>query len=323
MKVSVIIPNYNGVKFLDDCLLSLREQSFNDFEVILVDNNSCDNSVELVKTNYPEVKIISLDKNYGFSKAVNEGILLSKSDYTILLNNDTKVEKDFVKNLYESIKNKKKAFSVASKMITMNNKNILDSAGDLYTVIGWGINKGSGRNINSYNKPSSIFSSCAGACIYKKSVFNKIGLFDENHFAYLEDIDIGWRALRSGFRNYYEPSAICYHVGSGSSGSKYNEFKVSLSSRNSIYINYKNMTLLQKIINFLPLCLGFFVKYLFFVKKKYGKTYINGIMIGLKTKRKLTRPKYQLSHILDYIYIEVQLLKNLLLYVIDWIKRKI
>lgn len=323
MKISVIIPNYNGERFLNNCLLSLRKQSFNDLEIILVDNNSSDNSVELVKTNYPEVLTICLDKNYGFSKAVNEGILLSKSSYIILLNNDTTVEKDFVENLYKSITSKKKAFSVASKMITMNNKNILDSAGDLYTIIGWGINKGSGRNINSYNKPSTIFSACAGACIYKRAVFDKIGLFDENHFAYLEDIDVGWRALRYGYRNYYEPSAICYHVGSGSSGSKYNEFKIKLSSRNSIYINYKNMTLLQKIINFIPLCFGFFVKYLFFMKKKYGKTYINGLITGIKTRKKLTRPKYSIFHIFDYIYIELSLIKNLFLYIIDWIKRKI
>ena len=112
-----------------------------------------------------------------------------------------------------------------------------------------------------------FFAACGGAAIYRRDVFAKIGYFDENHFAYLEDIDIGYRARIFGYQNGYCPDAIVYHAGSGASGSRYNAFKVDLSSRNSIYLIYKNMPLLQLILNLPFLLLGFLVKTLFLYKK--------------------------------------------------------
>ena len=323
MKVSVVIPNYNGAKFLENCIKSLKSQSYKDFETIIVDNNSKDSSVSFIHDNYKDIKLIALQDNFGFSRAVNEGIKASCAEYVILLNNDTEVDVDFVKNLLQSIENDTKTFSVASKMIQLKNPTLLDSAGDLYTIIGWGVNRGAGRSSKLYNKKQSVFSACAGAAIYRKSVFDEIGLFDESHFAYLEDLDICYRALRYGYKNKYEPTAICKHYGSGSSGSKYNEFKIRLSSRNSIYLNYKNMTLIQKIINFIPLLLGYFVKYLFFAKKGFGKIYINGLKEGFRTRRNCSKPKYKISHIPHYIKIEFMLILDTFAYVFDWILRHI
>ena len=133
-----------------------------------------------------------------------------------------------------------------------------------------------------YTEPSKIFAACGGAAVYRRDVFAKIGYFDENHFAYLEDIDIGYRARIFGYQNGYCPDAIVYHAGSGASGSRYNAFKVDLSSRNSIYLIYKNMPLLQLILNMPFLLLGFLVKTLFFIKKRFGLLYLRGLWKGIR-----------------------------------------
>ena len=119
----------------------------------------------------------------------------------------------------------------------------------------------------SYSHTKKIFAACGGAAIYRRKIFEEIGFFDEEHFAYLEDIDIGYRAKIYGYHNVFEPSAIVYHAGSASSGSKYNEFKVNFSSRNSVYIVRKNMPLFQIVVNLPFLAVGFLIKTLFFVKK--------------------------------------------------------
>lgn len=321
MKVSIIIPNYNGAKFIKDCMDSLANQTYKDFEIIVVDNNSQDNSVEYIKNNYPMVNLISLNENFGFSTAVNAGIKASNGEYVLLLNNDTKAFPDFIECLVKEIEKKPDAFSIASKMIQMYNPSLLDSAGDLYTVVGWGINRGVGRSKDLFKRPSKIFSSCAGAAIYRKSVFEKIGMFDEIHFAYLEDIDVGYRAKIYGYKNYYCPKAKIYHVGSGTSGSKYNSFKVKLAARNNIYLIYKNMPTWQLILNAPPLLLGFITKYFFFKKKGFGKDYIDALKEGFNTRHKCMRSVN--NGYLIYLKIEAELIFNALYYVYDWVKRKV
>ena len=323
MKVTIIIPNYNGKHFMEACMKSLMRQSFKEFEILIIDNCSIDGSLEYLAKEYPEAEVISLDKNYGFSYAVNVGIKESKTPYIVLLNNDTIVEKYFLEELVNMIEQDKKIFSVSSKMIQLHNPELIDSAGDLYTLLGWGICRGAGRSVRNYPNGDIIFSACAGAAIYRREVFDKIGLFDENHFAYLEDIDIGYRAKINGFENIYCPTAHVYHVGSGTSGSKYNSFKVKLSARNSIYLIYKNMPILQLIINFLPLIIGYLLKYCFFRARGFGKEYKEGIKEGIQTRRKCKKVKFCFMHLPFYIKIEYELILNTFLYAKDWIKRKI
>ena len=321
--VTVVIPNYNGFKFLKPCFDSLMKQSMEDFEIIFVDNASADESVEYVKKEYPNVIIIVSDKNYGFSHAVNIGIKAANSPYVILLNNDTESDKDYIKNMYGAISSDDGIFSCSCKMINYNNRDIMDDAGDLYSIIGWQAQRGVGRKVEKYNKQKNVFSSCAGAAIYNKKVFDEIGYFDEEHFAYFEDIDIGYRARIFGYKNIYIPDAIVYHVGSGTSGSKYNEFKVKLSSRNSIYLIYKNMPLLQIIFNFLPLLFGFFVKYLFFRKKGFKEAYISGVKEGIKSCNKEKHVKFKFSNLFNYIKIEFELILNTFKYISEFILRRI
>lgn len=323
MKVTVIIPNYNGIEYLKECLKSLKSQTFRDFVVIVIDNCSTDGSPEYIKEYYPEIKLFELNKNYGFSAAVNKGIKESRTPYVILLNNDTVVHKNYMNELYNHINSSEKIFSVSSKMISYQNRGIMDDAGDLYSVIGWAFQRGIGQPIEDFDEPCRIFAACAGAAIYRREVFEKIGLFDELHFAYLEDIDVGYRARIEGYYNEYCPTAIVYHIGSATSGSKYNDFKVRLAARNSVYLNYKNMPFLQLFINFLPLLAGMFVKYLFFKKRGYGRVYSKAVVEGLRTVNKCHKVKFRGKNFLNYVRIEGELIKNTFLYAKDFFARHV
>ena len=323
MKVTVVIPNYNGISFLKDCMDSLEKQTYKDFSVLVVDNASKDTSAQFLQENYPWVEVLELDKNYGFSGAVNKGIAHAQSEYVILLNNDTASDENYVAELVKCMDKDEKIFSANPKMIQMYNKELLDDAGDMYSVIGWGFQRGVGQKSSGYNRECRIFSSCAGAAIYRRSVFDEIGMFDEMHFAYLEDIDVGYRARIAGYKNVYCPASIVYHVGSGTSGSKYNDFKVKLAARNGIYLNYKNMPLLMLVINFIPRAFGMLVKYLFFLKKGFGKAYTGGVKEGIKTCRSCKKVRFKLKNLWSYIRIEFELIVNLFIYIFEFIKRKL
>ena len=283
MKTTVIIPNYNGIEYLKACLDSLRLCVPKDFATIVVDNGSSDGSAMCVLTEYPEVQLIPLETNTGFAAAVNRGIEAATTDYVILLNNDTTVSESFVKALEDTLEGDSKIFSASAKMVDMKNPEIIDGAGDYYCALGWGFAYGKGKKVeDSCMLSHSIFSACAGAAIYRRDVLNEIGMFDEAHFAYLEDVDVGYRGLINGYKNVYEPEAVVLHAGSSSSGSRYNEFKIDLSSRNSVYLIWKNMPLLQWVINLPFLIIGFGIKALFFILKGYGGVYLNGLWKGIK-----------------------------------------
>ncbi len=309
-KVSVVIPNYNGERFLKDCLDSLKGQTFDDFDVIVVDNGSKDASVDIVREVYPSALIIKLDRNYGFSRAVNEGIRASGAPFVFLLNNDTKVHADCIGRLHEAILKDKRIFSVSSRMLSMKDPGIIDSAGDLYCCLGWAFARGKDKKSREYDSPADVFSACAGAALYRKSLFNVIGYFDEKHFAYLEDVDIGYRALINGYRNVYEPSAMVLHAGSGMSGSRHNEFKVVLSAGNAVYVPYKNMPALQYFINFPFLIAGMLIKAAFFTFKGLLPAYIKGVARGIRLCRTGGRYPFYSRNLKNYIKIQILLWVN-------------
>lgn len=320
-KVTIIIPNYNGLKFMEPCMKALETQSDKNFELLVVDNGSTDGSVTWLKER--GIPTIFLEENTGFSGAVNVGIREAQTPYVILLNNDTEPEPDYVKELVRTMDSSKKIFSASSKMIQLYNKELMDDAGDMYSILGWAYQRGVGQSSKGYKKPRNVFAACAGAAIYRREVFDEIGGFDEAHFAYLEDIDVGYRAKIYGYDNVYCPSAVVYHVGSGTSGSKYNSFKVKLAARNNIYLNYKNMPLLQLLINLLPIILGIFVKYMFFKKIGFEADYVEGLKEGLRTARTTKKVKFQMSHLANYIKIEGELIFGTFLYVWEFLRRKL
>ncbi len=312
MEVSVVIPNFNGIAFLDSVLASLEGQTLSNFEVILVDNGSTDGSCSFVTANYPWVHLIKLSENFGFCGAVNAGIRAAKAPYVLLLNNDTEVKEDFVEEMLAAIRRHKNAFSCGARMVQYHDRDRLDDVGNYYCALGWSFARGRGKDIHAYETEDKIFSACAGAAIYRKKIIEKIGYFDEEHFAYLEDTDIGYRARIYGYENWYAPKAIVYHVGSGTSGSRYNQFKTRYSSRNNIYLIYKNMPLLQIILNLPFLAAGFLIKFLFFAIKGMGKEYAAGIKNGFSISMKNQKVPFRIKHLPNYCKIQLELWINII-----------
>ncbi|MBT9777184.1 glycosyltransferase [Clostridium sp. MCC353] len=320
-KVTVIIPNYNGLKFMEPCFEALDRQTTDDYQVLVVDNGSTDGSVEWLKER--EIPSIFLDKNTGFCGAVNIGLKAAQTPYAILLNNDTEVCGDFVAQMIRAIEKSPSIFSVSCKMIQLYQKDLMDDAGDMYTVLGWAYQRGVGQSAAGYNKEREIFSACAAAAIYRREVFETIGYFDEMHFAYLEDLDVGYRAKIAGYHNRYCPDAVVYHAGSATSGSKYNSFKVKLAARNNIYLNYKNMPALQLLVNLFPILVGIAMKYGFFKKRGFEKDYVAGLLEGLKTARNCKKVKFRPENLVNYLSIEWELIAGTFIYVWEFSRRRL
>lgn len=309
-RVSVIIPNYRGADFIRGCLDSLKAQTYRDFEVIVVDNLSGDGSADIVENEYPYVKLIRLEQNFGFSRAVNEGMKVSAADYVLLLNNDTKVHEEFIEKLVEAMESDDRIFSVASKMLQMYRPEKTDGAGDLYCALGWAFARGKDKSSKRYPKRQDVFAACGGAALYRRRLLDETGWFDEFHFAYLEDVDIGYRARILGYRNVYEPGALVYHAGSGVSGSRHNDFKVRLSARNNMYIIMKNMPAPQIILNLPFLILGFGIKAVFFMVTGHGRAYLSGIKRGYLLCREGRKFPYSPSNFKNYVKIQLELYLN-------------
>ena len=312
---TVIIPNLNGMGYLENCLQSLYACESSSFPVIIIDNGSTDESVSFIKKRYPQVQLICFSENRGFCSAVNAGITAARTPYVILLNNDTTVERHFVTRLTEAVSRKPYYFSVSAKMVSMADRDIIDDAGDYYCAFGWAFARGKGKKAAGYSRPCNIFAACGGAAIYRRDILLELGLLDEAHFAYLEDIDVGWRARIRGYRNRFEPKAVVHHAGSGFSGSRYNEFKIRLSSRNSVYLIGKNMPPVQILFNFPFLLCGFLIKYIFFVKKGYGNIYREGLKKGWKMcmseAGKARKIRFSWKYFPQYMRLEGEMLYNL------------
>lgn len=314
MKVSVVTPNYNGKNFLYDYFNSLNENSSEIGEVIIIDNGSSDGSQDFIKEtsqklNFPVI-LIENNKNLGFAEAVNQGIAKSKYDYIFSLNNDTVLEKKAILELLKLIKKDNNVFSVSSKMIQFKNRDLIDDAGDDYTLLAYTKKIGNNHSANEYNEVFEVFSSCAGAAVYRKDLLLKLGGFDSEFFAYMEDVDLAYRAKIEGYKNLFCPKAIVYHIGSATTGSQYNEFKVRLAARNNVWVVYKNFPIPQKIVNFIFLFLGFLIKYIFFVKKGFGPVYYKGLKEGLNTRNKIKKTEYKSKNWKNYFKIEYELIKN-------------
>ena len=314
MKVSVVTPNYNGKDFLYAYFESLNKNSNEIGEVIIVDNGSSDGSQEFIR-NYREkvdfpIILIENSQNLGFAEAVNQGISKARYDYIFSLNNDAVVEKSAILKLLNLLNTEERIFSVSSKMVQFNSPELIDDAGDDYTLLAYTKKRGNNQNLNKFIEVSEIFSSCAGAALYRKDLLEELGGFDSEFFAYMEDVDLGYRARINGYKNLLCPNAIVYHIGSATTGSQYNEFKVRLAARNNVWVVYKNLPIPQKIVNILFLFLGFLIKYLFFLKKGFGPIYLNGLKEGLKTRNKIKKVEFKSKNWKNYFKIEYELIKN-------------
>ncbi len=278
MRIDIVIPNWNGKDLLRACLESLKQQVFTDFTVIIVDNGSRDGSLEMLENNYPEVQVISWAENRGFSVAVNAGIRASTASLVFLLNNDTELHKNCLQELAEAAVEQNDADFFAAKMVNYYDHKMLDGAGDAFLRGGVGYRLGTMEKDSAlYSVPGPVFGACAGAALYRKSMLQETGCFDEDFFAYLEDVDLNLRANSRGKICWYVPEAKVYHVGSASTGSKINAFTVSLSTRNNFYILLKNYPL-GLLLRFAPVIVIYqFFWFCFLLKNKQVPAYCKGI----------------------------------------------
>ena len=238
--VTIIIVNWNGKPLLSDCLDSVRNQSFRDFETILVDNGSVDGSIHWVQQHHSDVRIISLPENTGFCVANNIGLRKVKTKYVALLNNDAVAHPFWLLNLVNGLETHKEAGSAASKILYHWDPNIIDRAGDGYTRAGVGLLRGRGMPPNAFDKPQWIFGACAAAALYRKSMIDKIGFFDEDFFLIYEDVDLSFRALLNGYKCLFVPDSIVYHK-SSSTVVRDSNISIYYGHRNMEWVYFKNM----------------------------------------------------------------------------------
>jgi len=281
--IDIIIPNWNGRQLLETCLHSLSIQTCQKFSVIVVDNGSSDDSVEFIQCNYPDVSIISLTKNLGFSAAINAGIQAGEHSWVFLLNNDVEVHQDCIEHLIDICDKDTEYDIYALKMIDFKDRSVVDGAGDWVLRGGVGYRLGTmEKDCDRYCQRRDVFGACAGAALYRRSLFADIGYFDEDFFAYLEDVDFNMRAARNGSRCCFLPDAVVYHMGSASTGSKINPFTVKLSTRNNIFIIVKNYSP-GLFFRFLPAILIYqLFWFLFVLKHRQISAYLSGLLDSVK-----------------------------------------
>lgn len=212
IKASVIIPNWNGKELLKDCLASLTKQTFRNFEIILVDNASSDDSLSYVKENFPKIKIITLAKNFGFARAINEGVKLSNAKYCIFLNNDASADKNWLKNMIECADLHSEVISVNPKILNFFNRKLIDGVGISINEVGQAGSIGWNEvDSGQYNREEYIFGATGAASLFKRADFVKVGGFDESFFMYSEEVDFAFRAQFLRFKSIFCPNAKVFH----------------------------------------------------------------------------------------------------------------
>lgn len=290
-KVTIVIPNWNTQCWLPGCLDGLRAQQFRDFRVIMVDNGSTDDSLAFVRQHYPEVEILPLAENRGFAAAVNAGIQQVESEYVVLLNPDTVPQPGWLANLVKTIdKSPPEIGALASKMLSLSNPDLMDDAGDTLSWYGSARKRGVGQSAHDYAEAVEVFSTCAGAALYRRCFLNNVGGFDENFGSYLEDVDVGLRGRLLGYRYLYVPNAQIFHQshGAGLARSRY----VYLMTRNRLALLLKNIPL-SLLLKYSPKL--FYGQIYFFLVYKKPWHSLTGTLSFLTTLPRILRQRQEIQ----------------------------
>lgn len=248
--VSIIVLNWNGKQYLETCLSSLLKQKYPDIEIIFVDNGSTDGSVEFVREKFPSLTVIIHKKNLGFAQGVNSGIIASHGKYIATINNDAEADSEWISSLMHVMGSDARIGSCASKMLRFYNREIIDSAGIVVYQNGNAFDRGAQEfDIGQYDLQQEIFGACAGAALYRRLMLDEIGLFDDNYFAYFEDVDLAFRMHLFGWKCIYVPDAIVYHIHSATS-QQASPFKIFYIERNKLWNMWKYFPLNMMITQF-------------------------------------------------------------------------
>lgn len=238
MRVSVIIPNWNGAAHLPTCLAALQAQTVTDLEIIVADNASTDDSLTLLARDYPAVRVVRLEQNRGFTGACNAGLRAARGAYLVLLNNDTEAAPDWLAEVLAAFDRHPEAGLVASKMLLFDQRTILHTAGDLFKTDGTPGNRGVWQADTGQFAEGYVFSANGGSAAYRRALLAEIGLLDEDFFFSCEDVDLAWRAQLTGWKAVYAPRAVVYHKLSASGGGGTASFH---DGRNFIYLLAKDV----------------------------------------------------------------------------------
>lgn len=319
MKATIVIPNLNGKGWLVDSIESVYAQTEQDFELIVVDNGSTDESLEQARRyrGRPNFFLIENSTNTGFSHAVNQGIARARGEYVVLFNNDAFAEPQWLAELIRTAEKDPRIFAVQSLMIRHFERELADDAGDYVNLLAFACKTGDGRRASRYTKEKRIFSACGGASLYRKRILDEIGLFDEDFFAYFEDVDLSWRANNAGYKCVLCPTARCYHICGASTGAvRYNGFKSVQSGRNSLLLPLKNEPALMLLVNCVPLALGYLLKRYAFHKKGFGQEWDQGMheAFAILREKRLKKRPFRWRDLPNYILMELWMLWNLFPY---------
>jgi GT2 family glycosyltransferase len=238
--LSVVIPNWNGKRFLEECIDSLKAQTFRNFETILVDNGSTDGSAQFIEDKYGAfVRTIRLAKNLGFTGGNNVGIRAAKGEFIVLLNNDTWTDPRWLEELVKTTEVDPCIGMWGSKIYSYDKRDQIEAVGELIYRDGLCRSKGQFEpDRGQYERMEEILFPPGCGAMYRKRVFDEVGLFDEDFFAYADDAEIGIRARLAGWKSLYVPRAILYHKNSGTGG-QYSPFKAFYVERNRFWITLK------------------------------------------------------------------------------------
>ena len=276
--VSVVIPNYNGAAFLETCLTSLARQTCSPLEILLVDNASQDDSLEITRRVIPSAVILGQKQNLGFAAAVNAGIKAARGEWIAVLNNDTEVSDGWLETAADVLDRHPEAAFLACRILEFEDRNRLYSAGDCFLRTGVGYRRGQEqRDAPMYREEIEIFSAGGCAALYRKSVLDELQGFDGKLFAYLEDVDLGLRLQAAGYRGYYAPQSTVFHRGGATSGGEISPLAVRLRTRNSILLLMQSLPA-RILWRCLPMILAGQASWLFRVVK-WGRlgSYLRGL----------------------------------------------
>jgi GT2 family glycosyltransferase len=256
-QASIVILNWNGKQLLDRCLPLVLDQAFDgDYEVVVLDNGSTDGSAAWIEATYPAVRLIRSDRNLGFAQGNNQAIQATTSVYIATLNNDATPARSWLSELVRAIESSPQVGMCASKMVRDEDPSIMDACGIDVDRAGIGWNRYSGERERTHETtPYPIFGACAGAALYRREMLDQIGCFDQDYFAYYEDVDLAWRAQRAGWKCLYVPSARVTHRHS-STGREGSPFKGYHLGRNKVWTLIKNYSWPEWVI-YLPAILAY------------------------------------------------------------------
>jgi len=235
---SIVIPNWNGAQHLPTCLNALRNQMYPHLEIIVADNASVDESRAILARDYPEVTLVALASNRGFTGACNAGIQAASGTFIALLNNDTEADSGWAAAVVDCFERHPEAGLVASKMLLFDKRDHLHTAGDFYRLDGQPGNRGAWqRDEGQFDTETTVFSACGGSSAYRRTVFDEVGLLDDDFFFSLEDMDLAWRSQLVGWQCVYTPQAVVYHHLAATGGGVTASF---FDGRNAIYLLIKD-----------------------------------------------------------------------------------